>query len=111
MPAPTFEPSGTEPRYLLVSAWLMPFSLVALVGAPDLPFVRVHAVHGTLAGCALVGLLALSALVPAWLGLPWALTAGTWLCVACLRGMLAALAGRPPPAIPGVDALAAHILR
>jgi|GEM_PF-4224518 len=110
MSASPVESNGTEPRYLLVSAWLMPFSLVALVGAPELPFVRLHAVHGTLAGCALVGVLSLSALLPAWLGLTTALTAGTWLCVACLRGILAALAGRPPPSIPMVDALAARIL-
>lgn len=109
MPSPA-EPSGTEPRFLLVSCWLVPFSLVALVAAPDLPFVRLHAVHGTVAGCALVGLLALAALLPAGLGLPLALTVGTWLCVGCLRGMVAALSGRPPPSFPGVDRVAVRVL-
>jgi len=105
------EPGGTEPRYLLVISWLVPFSLVALVGAPGMPFVRRHAVQGTLTGCALVFVLALSVLLPAWLGLITTLTVGAWLCVTCLRGMMAALAGHPPPAVPGVDALAARVLR
>lgn len=76
----------------------MPFSLVPLVAALEQPFLRSHALAGTVTGALAVAVLVLANLLPTWLGLPLGLPVGLWLGVSCLRGMMAALAGqRPPP--------------
>ena len=87
----------------------MPFSLVPLVAALEQPFLRSHALAGTVTGGAAVAVLVAANLLPAWLGIPLGLPLGLWLGISCLRGMMAALAGQPPPELPWISAWLARL--
>ncbi|MEN9798039.1 MAG: hypothetical protein RL653_1735 [Pseudomonadota bacterium] len=101
--------TGAEPRLLLVAAWLMPLSVVPLILAREAPFVRAHALAGTVTGGCCVAALTVGNLLPAWLAIPVAVPTALWLGTCCLRGMFAALEGRPPPRVRWVSGWVAWV--
>lgn len=87
----------------------MPLSVVPLVLTHQQPFLRSHAVAGTVTGGLCVAALTVGNLLPAWLAVPVVLPLSLWLGTCCLRGMFAALEGRPPPRVRWISAWVAWV--